>query len=215
MYNCSVDYYWTFQKHLNCNYRVECEDGQDESEHCPFSSPACQGWVAAHNKCYKHVWSHMRVSGLRAASLCADLGSRLPSIRTTEEHKAFMKNIRMSVSTSTTFTLFVTALWARGGSKPFMYKIFLRWYPKTMLYIVAHLKLKMSGYLSQGFGSLNPRGVFVQQSESTEDFLCEKYVNTTDLSNRKVIYSPAVHNMSAATYKKTKIVCVSLGSYDT
>ena len=52
LYNCSVDDYWRFQPHLDCNLKVECEDGRDETGHCPFSSPACQGWVASNGKCY-------------------------------------------------------------------------------------------------------------------------------------------------------------------
>ena len=55
MYNCSVDFYWRFKHHLDCNLKVECEDGRDETGHCPFSSPACRGWVASRNKCYKFV----------------------------------------------------------------------------------------------------------------------------------------------------------------
>ena len=54
LYNCSVDDYWRFQQHLDCNMKVECEDGRDETGHCPFSSPACQGWVASRGKCYMH-----------------------------------------------------------------------------------------------------------------------------------------------------------------
>ena len=55
LYNCSVDYYWRFQQHLDCNLKVECEDGRDEGGHCPFSSPTCRGWVALRNKCYVYV----------------------------------------------------------------------------------------------------------------------------------------------------------------
>ena len=52
LFNCSVDDYWRFQQHLDCNLKVECEDGRDETGHCPYSSPACQGWVASRGKCY-------------------------------------------------------------------------------------------------------------------------------------------------------------------
>ena len=55
LYNCSVEDYRRFQQHLDCNLKVECEDGRDEGGHCPFSSPACQGWVASGHKCFKHV----------------------------------------------------------------------------------------------------------------------------------------------------------------
>ena len=55
LFNCSVGDYWRFQQHLDCNLKVECEDGRDETGHCPFSSPACQGWVASRGKCYMFV----------------------------------------------------------------------------------------------------------------------------------------------------------------
>ena len=54
LYNCSVDY-WRFQQHLDCNLKVECEDGRDEGGHCPYSSPACRGWIASGNKCFRYV----------------------------------------------------------------------------------------------------------------------------------------------------------------
>ena len=55
LYNCSAGNYWSFQHHLDCNLKVECEDGRDETGHCSYSSPACQGWVAARNKCFTIV----------------------------------------------------------------------------------------------------------------------------------------------------------------
>ncbi|KAL8591218.1 hypothetical protein ACOMHN_019194 [Nucella lapillus] len=43
LFNCSVMHYLSFCHHLDCNHKAECEDGRDETEHCPFSSPGCQG----------------------------------------------------------------------------------------------------------------------------------------------------------------------------
>ena len=83
MFNCSVDYYWRFQQHLDCNLKVECEDGRDETEHCPFSSPACQGWVALSGKCYKYisretVGRHVQHGEkLKAAEFCASMNASL------------------------------------------------------------------------------------------------------------------------------------------
>ena len=59
-FNCSVDDYWRFRSHLDCNLKAECEDGRDEAGHCPFSSPACQGWVASGAKCYMFI-SHKKL----------------------------------------------------------------------------------------------------------------------------------------------------------
>ncbi|XP_076454791.1 uncharacterized protein LOC143289631 [Babylonia areolata] len=55
MWNCSVDHYPSFHHHLACNLKTECEDGRDETGHCPFSSPECQGMVALCDRCYKLV----------------------------------------------------------------------------------------------------------------------------------------------------------------
>ena len=55
LYNCSVDDYWKFRPHVDCDLEEDCEDGRDETEHCHFSSTACKGWVAFRNHCYMFV----------------------------------------------------------------------------------------------------------------------------------------------------------------
>ncbi|KAL8608048.1 hypothetical protein ACOMHN_023864 [Nucella lapillus] len=55
LWNCSTRYYASVQHHMACNHKRECEDGRDETEHCPFSSPECQGLVALCNRCYQFV----------------------------------------------------------------------------------------------------------------------------------------------------------------
>ncbi|KAL8618459.1 hypothetical protein ACOMHN_049876 [Nucella lapillus] len=52
-WNCSRDDYPSFQHHVSCDLRIDCEDGRDENEHCPFSSPECQGLIDMCNHCYK------------------------------------------------------------------------------------------------------------------------------------------------------------------
>ncbi|KAL8566636.1 hypothetical protein ACOMHN_049777 [Nucella lapillus] len=55
LWNCSVSYYPSIHHHVACNHKTECEDGRDETEHCPFSSPECQGLLALCNRCYQFV----------------------------------------------------------------------------------------------------------------------------------------------------------------
>ena len=55
LFNCSVDYYWRFKQHLECNLRVECQDRRDETGPCSISSPACRLWGKLHYVCYKLV----------------------------------------------------------------------------------------------------------------------------------------------------------------
>ncbi|KAL8620655.1 hypothetical protein ACOMHN_029843 [Nucella lapillus] len=55
LWNCSASYYSSIHHHLDCNLKTECEDGRDETEHCHFSSPECQGLVVLCNQCYQFV----------------------------------------------------------------------------------------------------------------------------------------------------------------
>ena len=81
LYNCTVNHYWQFQLHLHCNTKVECEDGRDESEHCPYSSPACQGWVAFYGKCYQHFSFARNRRLLEVIDHCKKHGSHLVVMR--------------------------------------------------------------------------------------------------------------------------------------
>ena len=89
LYNCSVEFYWRFDQHLHCNMKVECEDGRDETGLCPFSSPACDGWVASRNKCYRHVSmktlkrviTDTRRAHPMAARYCASLNASIAAPR--------------------------------------------------------------------------------------------------------------------------------------
>ena len=42
LFNCST-HYDTFHQHLDCNLKVECQNQEDEREHCPFYNPLCKG----------------------------------------------------------------------------------------------------------------------------------------------------------------------------
>ena len=82
LFNCSVDDYWRFQQHLDCNLKVECEDGRDEAGHCPFSSPACHGWVASGRKCFRFVSETDRLKKdlsllMEAARFCSSVNATL------------------------------------------------------------------------------------------------------------------------------------------
>ena len=85
LYNCSVDYYRRFQPHVDCNMKMECEDGRDETAHCPFSSPQCQGLVAAYYKCYTLFVSESDASDRKARDTCRAHGYELASIKKEKE----------------------------------------------------------------------------------------------------------------------------------
>ena len=102
LYNCSVDHYWRFQKHLDCNLKVECEDGRDEAGHCPFSSPACNGWMAFRDKCYKFIELRiikrasriLHLKAKKAVELCGFLNASIWMVRNSESFLAVRRIIK-------------------------------------------------------------------------------------------------------------------------
>ena len=208
LYNCSVDHYWMFQQHLDCNQKIECEDGRDERGHCPFSSQACQGWVAARHKCYKLFMFEKTVTAKRALVECRMRGSELASMRTAEEDKdlhelfhdqAFFPNVKYAKK--------IVGLWSRIDSKPFMYRKFFRWYEKTMLYTMNHTFLSSYSRVDNGFYEFVPPRKYAPYRPSRHMFLCEKYVMSKALS---VVYLRADHKLSTIMYKQQMLsVCQS------
>ncbi|KAK7098670.1 hypothetical protein V1264_002917 [Littorina saxatilis] len=99
LFDCSVAYYSAFRHHLDCNLRTECQDGRDETHHCPYSSVACKGKVASGNKCLVHVsrtvladlkpWLPNPYDGFR--SYCRHLGGNLVTIKSLAELADFSK----------------------------------------------------------------------------------------------------------------------------
>jgi hypothetical protein len=53
MFQCNTSFYEDLHHHLHCNLEVECEGGEDEGSHCPFSNTECGGMVASGGKCYR------------------------------------------------------------------------------------------------------------------------------------------------------------------
>ena len=95
-FNCSVSHYASFQQHLHCNLKQECEGREDEGAHCPFSSPSCKGWVEAGGKCYIPVDSDHAVSWQTAQSQCKNSGADLAMMKTPSQWEAFWKISRVS-----------------------------------------------------------------------------------------------------------------------
>ena len=207
LYNCSVDHYWMFQQHLDCNQKIECEDGRDERGHCPFSSQACQGWVAARHKCYKVFLFEAPVAGRRAFEECRMRGSELASIRTSEEDKD-LKELFYNKTFLVDLThgrVMVIGLWSDIKSTPFMYRKFFRWYKRTLLYTMKHTRMISDSH--NRFYLYAPNNPFHPMRYSSHMFLCEKYVMSKALS---VVYLPADHKLSTIMHKQQMLsVCQS------
>ena len=133
LYNCSVGYYGRFQPHVDCNMKVECEDGRDETEHCPFSSPECQGLVALYSKCYRLFVSESQVSGPKAKDTCLKLGYKLASIKTEKEIAVVSTLLRGRWYSA------IFGLNCDQRSSPFLYRQVLVWSDNTVMYNANHM----------------------------------------------------------------------------
>ena len=84
LFNCTGDTYRSFQKHLECNTKVECEDGRDERERC--SRHHCHRMmVVSRNKYFMSIgWDTIRnVAGVgktihtKVAEYCQSLNGSI------------------------------------------------------------------------------------------------------------------------------------------
>ena len=83
---------------------MDCEDGRDEAEHCPFSSTACKGWVAFRNHCYRYVSRQAlgrtvepKRSHIQAASFCAPLNASTAIIKNGDSLFAIVNIFKLRV----------------------------------------------------------------------------------------------------------------------
>ena len=128
LYNCSVDDYWRFRQHLDCNLKVECEDGRDESGPCPVTSPACRPWGTSGRKCFKfvstealHSLDTTEISLLtRAVKLCGSEDSSLGQPRDKHDFR-IMRTIFLRHALRMCFAA-ITGLYVGGISVPNMYR---------------------------------------------------------------------------------------------
>ena len=188
LYNCSVDDYWRFQQHLDCNLKTQCQDGRDEAGHCPFSSPACDGSVATHGKCFRQFTVGRVISPERARDQCRELGLELASVKTPQEFRDFNKLYAgrepKPVLIGLTFRFMSTA---------FMYRHFFSWSDETMIYIVKHIALRVppnpfktnrsSILFYETHGSHNSTLMvrIVPPGGTLKQFVCEKPAETEGL----------------------------------
>ena len=170
LYNCSADDYRQFQQHLHCNMKVQCEDGRDEGEHCPYSSSACPGWVPAHRKCYKLFAAPENISVQRARDTCRTYGFQMASVKTKQE----------AVSAATLLrrwkTVAMSGLTCGVNSYHFLYRANLVWPDKTVVYVVNHFIMKYgkgSTYMFDAF-HVNALHVIRMDLSHFANFVCEQ-----------------------------------------
>ena len=134
--DCSVSHYTSFKPHVHCNLQQECEGGEDEGGHCPFSSAACNGSVAVRGKCYR---LHTDTAGLipwsTAQERCRAIGENLAMMKTDDEWAAFSKALPSSFFTMDRNERLVhTGLRGFDSTMPNMYQHAYRWVDGTVAY---------------------------------------------------------------------------------
>ena len=177
LYNCSVDYYQTFGHHLDCNLKVECEDERDEGGHCPYSSPACDGWVATLHKCYKMFSLESYISGPRARDACRALGSELASIKTEQEIDG-MTNL-LSRWLAPAFFGLISGV----RSQPSLYKRLFTWSDSTVIYNVNHIPIDFVVFEKEHYFAVRVVESYLQVEGvwGVRHFVCEKTANKAAL----------------------------------
>ena len=182
LYNCSVDDYWRFQQHLDCNLKVECEDGRDEAGHCPYSSPACQGWIASRSKCYSPLRFVQNAHPMTAQEECQKEGLTVATIKTNQELTDF-QNLFLGRSHP---KVFIGLSVASKLQTPFMYRRFYIWFDNTPLYETGFIKLPEEKFAVQYhqyktcFGTFRCKMTIAQLAiqESMMYFACEQQLRS-------------------------------------
>ena len=134
LFNCSTEDYWRFQQHLDCNIQVDCEDERDEAGHCPYSSPACNGWVSAQNKCFR-LFQFESTSTLPRIYVCRALGFELASLKTEQEIDGALKLVKGRIEAV------CFGLTCGLRSKRNLYGSVFMWSDNTAVYNTDHLKM--------------------------------------------------------------------------
>ena len=194
LYNCSVDDYWRFQLHLDCNLKVECEDGRDEAGHCPFSSPACQGWVASGGKCYRFVTeremkafkSDEKMFFLEAIQYCASMKARIGQPKTEDDFQSMQSAFR--VSKKRPFHAYAVGLFYNELSVPSMYTGSVIAVDKTVLHHTVNHLLHFRHHTGAKGCFTTSIIYFLRLSpcSETEATVCEVVVRNNDIRNDRL-----------------------------
>ena len=234
LFNCSVGHYSSFRQHLDCNLEQECQEGQDETERCPYSSPACRGKVALGNRCIfqvskvlsRYYWddgslSEHTMSWSQAEDECRSRGARMATFKTGEDLSViseFEKHKLPNVNVAVGMTF-------GGKDVPFMYRYILRGADRTIIYFLDHLSIDTStmyrwASLSEEicmvykndrcFADSAGRSVVGESCISifAQDVFCETKPDVPE-SNRERTLNISLSRASWITFNKTKTLLVA------
>ena len=173
LYNCSVNYYQQFQQHVHCNMKVECKDGRDEGEHCPYISEACPGWVPAGHKCYKLFSVGFNISVHRARDTCRTYGYQMASVKTEQEAGSAAALLRSQKAAA------MFGLTCGVGSFQFLYRVNYFWPDKSVVYIANQFTMKKGTSHTYTFHVSYSKELYVSRPEQKGhiNFVCEKILD--------------------------------------
>ncbi|KAK7502664.1 hypothetical protein BaRGS_00006239, partial [Batillaria attramentaria] len=85
-WNCSVPHWADFRRHFHCNFDVECEGGEDETE-CPYTATRCGSatGILIGNRCYVLGHPLKPITWTEASVACLSLNAQLVSFNTWDE----------------------------------------------------------------------------------------------------------------------------------
>ena len=204
LYNCSVDHYLRFQKHLDCNLKVECEDGRDEAGHCPFSSPACKGWMAFHDKCYKfielrNISRALDTLNLKAVELCGFVNASIWMVRNSETLRAVHRILKETLPMPATY---ITVGLSFGDlSVPNMYRRSLVDYDKSVIHHSLKADVSYAGtktcfeviFKSVYYMSTEPCSSY--ETDDSSKTVCEYTIHeSSQNTNKKISFSKVLFN---------------------
>ena len=187
-FNCSVAHYSSFQRHLHCNLEPECWEGQDETEHCPFSNSVCRGKVASSNKCFHYVTNDAlgpTTSCLdfptRAQRYCKSLGGNLATVRSPTELQDFLKLFHYGKQRSNSI---LTGMIYNSLAVPNMYRKMVRGDDSSIVYSTNHLLYVSVEFQGQElFHQFNVHAAFdkfdflpSQKFDPDNDVICETVI---------------------------------------
>ena len=195
LFNCSVAHYWRFQQHLDCNMKVQCEDGRDEAGHCPYSSPACRGWVASQNKCYTKIYTRKHIHPVTAIDQCLKHGWKPATVKTNQEFTDFEQLFHGH-------DMLLIGLHWRMRDVPFMYRGLYIWSDRTVLYNANHISFKHVSKRPNLYNTLHRcvcpicdcskrRGEVRGVLGRTSNVACEKYLPSERLLQNQTLELPA------------------------
>ena len=199
LFNCSVDYYWRFKQHLDCNRKIECLDGRDETEHCSFRNRFCKDeWVKSHNKCFKLVSFSHNIAVAQAREECKNRGMKQGAVKTEKELKDFLALYQGRVD----HHVFI-GLSSGWTSVPFMYSKFYKWSDYTMIYDLNRMSKHIEFHISKSVQDYVFRntehyrfGLISVAGSSIFNVLCEKDVPVEEILLSQSVTFPFVSTPS-------------------